>query len=1041
MDTYPQHSLVSEQLRVREIAPALLIFNRDGRLWSFSETAAALLGLDRALLHPGLAYDDLRRLLTAQGLDVAALPPAIPPDDGSTPVTSHAVNENAARMSATLLPIDGVGYGLVLARTGNGETDALRQSVERYREFTELAADWEWEMDAEARFTGVSARYREIDAIPLETLIGKTRWELDGSDPDKDELWRRHRADYLAHRPFRNFRYSGRDPSGRMRYWRINGNPVFTPDGRFVGYRGVTHDETEEIEARQTAERGKAELLRAKEAAELSEQRYREFTELASDWQWETDAEHRFSAISDRYFDIVDDVPRTSIIGRTRWEVTGVDPEQDRHWRHHLDDLRAHRPFRNFRYSDTDSKGRRRHFRVSGNPVLASDGRFVGYRGVANDETKEMEARREAERRRSELLEAKEAAEQSEARYREFAELASDWEWETDAEGHFTRVSERYRDCNDLPLEQLIGKTRWELAGADPDSDPLWARHRADYLARRPIRDFVYSPRDASGRLRHFRVSGNPVYTPDRTFVGYRGVVHDETQQVEARNEARRAEALLRAALDALPEGVALYDPEDRLVLFNRTMLESFGPNADILEPGRRFEEILRAALARGLFPSAAGRKEEFVAERLAGHNNPGGVARYQGGGGRWVEASNVRTPDGYILGLRVDITDRLIAERKLIEVADSLAEKNRLLDLALENASNGIVFHDVDGRLVLWNRRYVELYNLPPDQLRVGMHLGEQMALSQRIGNYSMEEGKRVTRERLAILDSRERRVFRQTLRNGAIIEGTHVPLAGGGSVSTFVDITERERRQHELITSKEAAELANRAKTDFLANVSHELRTPLNAVIGFSEVLMLEYFGTLTEKQRDYLADIRASGTFLLTLIDDLLDLTKIEVSKEQLSREPIPLADLVRGCCRMVSARFGDRGPQLRIELPDVLPPFEADQRKLRQIVINLLTNAFKFTPPGGTVVLSAKASGDWLELGVSDTGVGISPDDLSRVMEPFYRAEGPFARRFEGAGLGLPLAKALAELHGGTLEIASELGVGTTATLRLPLRPPS
>ncbi|HUK10373.1 MAG TPA: PAS-domain containing protein [Stellaceae bacterium] len=1008
------------------VEPALLIFDFAGQLLSHTRPAAAILGLETAVLRPGLALAELRALVAAQGArDAASALCEIPPKLSEQPAAAESPLETP-RIASTPLRLEGVGYALLLTRID----PATVASGAGPGGFADRALDWLWETDARLRFTYIQNRYDTINSHRVDQLLGRTRWEIAGGDPTRDPLWCRHLDDLQAHRPFRDFRYSDRDSTGRLRYFCVSGDPIYATDGSFAGYRGIARDETDEIEAHQRAASAERLLLNA--------------IERLPDGFTLYDANDRLVMFNGTAQERLGEADLLKL-GRTFREILEVClerklyPDAEGHERRFIaEQLAAYRktgtvvrlPTKSGRWLETRS-------------ARTDDGHTIM---LIADVTGRVRAERKlleytaslAEKTRQADL-ARQTAEMNEARYREFSALAADWEWETDAEFRFTEFSERYfKQLDDYPREQVIGRTRWEIRGVDLERDEYWRQHVADHQAHRPFRDFRYSNTDAKGRLRHFRVSGNPIFAPNGRFVGYRGVAHEETTEMQAHRQAQHAQTLLRAAIDALPQGFALYDQEDRLVMFNRALADRLGADADILRPGRTFEEILRLSFARSTYPFAADKEAEYIAERVAEHRNPGKVARYRGWRGRWIEAHDVRTPDGYVLGLRTDVTERLLAERKLIEFAGSLAEKNRQLDLALANSSNGIAFHDEQGRLVLWNRRYVELYNLPEQELRVGMHLSEQMALSQRIGNYSPDEGARVSAERLNIFASRDRHVFHQTLINGRIIEVTHVPLPGGGAVSTYVDITERERRQGELIKSKEEAEFANRTKSDFLANVSHELRTPLNAVIGFAEMLMLDYGGKLTEKQRDYVRDIRTSGTFLLSIIDDILDLTKIEVNREHLAYEPVVLSELVDGCRRMVLSRFAGRAPALRVDLPEDPPPLEADPRKLRQILINLLTNACKFTPPGGSVMVEARLGADgFLEIQVRDSGVGIAAADLPRVMEPFYRAEGPFARRSEGAGLGLPLAKALTELHGGTLLIESELGIGTTATLRLPL----
>ena len=233
--------------------------------------------------------------------------------------------------------------------------------------------------------------------------------------------------------------------------------------------------------------------------------------------------------------------------------------------------------------------------------------------------------------------------------------------------------------------------------------------------------------------------------------------------------------------------------------------------------------------------------------------------------------------------------------------------------------------------------------------------------------------------------------------------------------------------------------AESANRAKTEFLANMSHELRTPLNAIIGFSEVIQNEIMGKAQNNPRyvDYARDIRQAGTHLLEVINDILDIAKIEAGQLDLREDVFQTGEALEVCVKMLADQASESGLQLLREGPDRLPSLWADEKKFMQIVINLLSNAIKFTPEGGKVTLTAEIEGDGsLKLTVSDTGIGIAAEDLEKAMAPFSQVDSALCRRHEGTGLGLPISRALAELHGGSLVMESELEVGTTVIVRFP-----
>ncbi len=258
---------------------------------------------------------------------------------------------------------------------------------------------------------------------------------------------------------------------------------------------------------------------------------------------------------------------------------------------------------------------------------------------------------------------------------------------------------------------------------------------------------------------------------------------------------------------------------------------------------------------------------------------------------------------------------------------------------------------------------------------------------------------------------------------------DGTFLGYRGVGT-----DITAQVDDAHALRDAKERADAANRAKSEFLANMSHELRTPMNAILGFSDIIRGRMFGPeVSERYADYANDIHESGSHLLAIINDILDLSKIEAGQETLAEEERTLDSLVEEVCTLLGET--DHAEFLTA-LPQPSPLLRVDGRKFRQILVNLLSNAFKFTPAGGRVTLAAEFTPAGLSLSVRDTGIGIAPEDIEHVLAPFGQVESAFSRRHHGTGLGLPLAKSLAELHGGTLAVQSVLNEGTVVTVRLP-----
>jgi signal transduction histidine kinase len=277
---------------------------------------------------------------------------------------------------------------------------------------------------------------------------------------------------------------------------------------------------------------------------------------------------------------------------------------------------------------------------------------------------------------------------------------------------------------------------------------------------------------------------------------------------------------------------------------------------------------------------------------------------------------------------------------------------------------------------------------------------------------------------------------VFRRRAIERAVLERTAELATANRELQ--VEIAERRRAEINLRTAKEQAEVANRAKSEFLAMVSHELKTPLNAIIGFSEILSNQTLGPIGKAQYlDYASDIRDSGHYLLKIINDILDLSRIETGNLTLVEEEIDLVSVMQSAARLIRPRAEAAGLNFETQLPESgMLPVTADARAMKQVLVNLLSNAVKFTPKGGSVTVRIGIEAGRPVISVADTGIGIPAKDLGRVWEPFVQVDTSLARRYEGTGLGLTLSRRLIDLHGGEVELNSTLGIGTTVTVRLP-----
>jgi PAS domain S-box-containing protein len=506
------------------------------------------------------------------------------------------------------------------------------------------------------------------------------------------------------------------------------------------------------------------------------------------------------------------------------------------------------------------------------------------------------------------------------------------------------------------------------------------------------------------------------------------GIVRDVSGRKKAEAQAGHAHEWLLHALDALTSGLLLWDPDDKLVLWN-DRAKAFHPNADIIAVGTSFEELIVGPcdlVRQSLGDDAA--KEWLVARRRQ-HRECRDYNEFPGKDGHWFMMTERRTPDGFTVSLISDVTERHNNENLLRE---SDARYRTLVNL-LPDA----VYLHKEGRIIVANEAASALYGVDSiDGL-----------LGQAVEEFVHPDFIQVVRARSkSVVEAGQHTTFMRQKR--LRIDGSwfwaEVAAAGinwEGECAGIVvmrDITDRIKTEERLIEAKESAELANRAKTEFLANISHELRTPLNAIIGFSDLMSREMFGPLGgDHYRDYANDIHQSGKHLHDVINDILDLSKIEAGKLELVESEVDLSSIVDRCLRVVYPRAKENGLKLETSLDEGLPPVLGDQRKLKQILINLLGNAVKFTERGGLITVQTGQDADGgVFLRVTDTGIGIAEEDLERALMPFGQVDGSMNRRFEGTGLGLPLTKSLVELHEGIFEIASVPGEGTTVTAIFP-----
>jgi len=524
--------------------------------------------------------------------------------------------------------------------TGEARADASRASMERLALAIAAANDGLWDWDQRAGRVYRSARMQEIlGHEPRAVETAPDDWAKQVHEEDVG-IYRDAFRRYLKGDADRfECEYRLKDSGAGVRWILDYGKGLRDAAGRVYRMAGFVRDITAQ--------------KKLEEALRKGEMSFRDYTETASDWYWETGPDHRFTVHPERMRQLGTD-PATRI-GKLRTDFAADVEEEPEKWREHLATLDRHEPFRDFVYKIRRADGSLVTVSTSGKPVFDAAGRFLGYRGSSRDVTKAT-------------LSA-EALRASEQRFSDIAEVAGDVIWEIDAQYRFSFVAGTGRDVVGMPDEYVLGKTRWELAGADPEKDELWIAHKARLEARRPFRNFRYSLKSMTGRVLHASVSGKPIFDRAGVFLGYRGTARNETNEVELIQRAAQQAELLRMTFASMVEGILVVDAELRIVTFNRQFLELCDYPADLVKLGDPFEKIVRFSAERGDY--GAGKISAIVEDQLRapGRLKPQVVDR-QLPGGKVLEFRGKPLQQGGFVMTCVDVTERKESERKIARLA-----------------------------------------------------------------------------------------------------------------------------------------------------------------------------------------------------------------------------------------------------------------------------------------------------------------------------------------------------------------------------------
>jgi PAS domain S-box-containing protein len=877
---------------------------------------------------------------------------------------------------------------------------ALRDSEEKFRLFMNNSPAAAWIKNDQGRYVFASQNFEELLGTRSDDCLGKTDaelWPKEMAGP----LWENDRDVLVTGRPLK-LNEETFDREGRSRSWLSHKFPFQDASGeRYVG--GMAIEITE--------------IKKSEEALRESEQHFRHLYENIRDGIAAVDAKGRFVECNPQFL---------NMLGYSLEEISEITNKDitPKQW-HAIESQIVQEQVNVKGYSDLYEKEYVQKngtvFPIEVQTYRAKDrnGEITGYWGFVRDIT--------------ERKKAEERLRQSEEEFRRIIENLQDAFYRADMNGVFTFLSPASERVAGYKPEEGVGNSI-SMFYADPSERQEFMRLM---LEDGFVNDFEARLVHKDGHKVWVSTSGRLLKDEYGKVLGVEGIARDISERKKMEQELRDREAIIRSVSDNLPSGmiyqlVRMPDGSRKFTYLSDRVREFYGcsPEEAIMDPSLIYGRV---------FPEDRHRvyhEEEKSNETLSTFSSevrmisPSGEVRWS-----YFASTPKLVQDGSTCwsGLEIDITDR----KRLEEVLKENEERYRAL---AENALTGI-FVIQDDVFVYVNRRGAEIMGYSPTEL-IGSPLWD-LLVPEDLEMVRASAAARLRGEPVST-QYEVRFVTKSGEIRWAEVLPTVIDHQGRPAILTYLmDITARNRAQKELLEAKNAAEAANRAKSEFLSNMSHELRTPLNSIIGFSEILEDQLSGPLNEAQKRHAAHIVEGGRHLLELVNQLLDLSRIESGGMDLELSEVSMCEALESTVAMLRERAWRKhlDLELRIDSPLDAIPIVADELKLRQVVLNLLSNALKFTPEKGKIRVEARKVESELMVSVSDTGIGIDEADTSRIFRAFEQVDSSPSRRHDGTGLGLSLARKLVELHGGNIWVESEgRDKGSTFRFTIPLKSP-
>ena len=504
---------------------------------------------------------------------------------------------------------------------------------------------------------------------------------------------------------------------------------------------------------------------------------------------------------------------------------------------------------------------------------------------------------------------------------------------------------------------------------------------------------------------------------------------------------AELAHSRMMHALDAMVDGFSLYDPDDRLVIYNERFVELNPHIADLIKPGAQYEAMLRAGVERGGIKLNGMAEEAFIQWELQRHFNPGEAFERELSDGRWIRILEKQTDDGSIVGTRTDITELRKRELEVQDISVVLNRTNNQFDIALNNMIQGLCMFDADQKLILCNRQYLEMYGFSEDIVKPGISLSDIMRYSISLGNYRDEDAQAALKARHDPDRLKHRTTIKQYLRDGRVMAVMNEPMTDGGSIATYQDITVLERHEEQLMAYTKKLEHSNRELQDFAYVASHDLQEPLRKIEAFSDRLLTKYSDILPDDGKMFVDRMQNAAGRMRELINDLLGYSRITTKARPFKK--IELGEVLEGVLSDLQVTLQEQNG--RVEY-DELPSIAADAIQIRQLFQNLLSNALKFKKADVDPIITITATQEvhkkddgedkhFCVLKIADNGIGFDNEYKDQIFTIFKRLHGRF--EYEGTGIGLATCRKIVERHNGSIDADGVPDVGATFIIELPV----